>query len=59
MKAWDNVIAEEKSYIRLAVAEIPSTAKAIYRLVERAQVRSFKDKVLLRVGKWMFSMKIL
>lgn len=59
MKAWDNAIAEEKSHIRLAAAETPSTAKAICRLVERAQVRSFKDKVLLRVGKWMFSMKIL
>ncbi len=59
IKAWDNAIAEEKSHIRLAVAEIPLTAKAICRLVERVQVRSFKDKVLLRVGKWIFLMKIL
>ncbi len=51
MKAWDNAIAEEKSHIRLAAAEISSTAKAICRLVEY--------KLLLRVGEWMLSMKIL
>ena len=59
MKAWDDAIAEGKNHLKLAAPKTDSTAKAICRLVERAQVRSFKDKVLLRIGKWIFSMKIL
>ena len=57
MTTWDEAIAEEKLGVRLPTAD--STAKAICRLVERAHVRSFKDKILLRIGKWIFTMKIL
>lgn len=57
MTAWDEAIAEDKSDIEIPTAD--STAKAICQLIERAQVRSFKDKVLLRIGKWIFTMKIL
>ncbi len=57
MATWDEAIAEEKSGIRVPKAD--STAKAICQLIERAQIRSLKDKVLLRIGKWIFTMKIL
>ncbi|KAK3169321.1 hypothetical protein OEA41_008704 [Lepraria neglecta] len=57
MTTWDEAIAEEKLGVRLPTAD--STAKAICQLVERAHVRSFKDKVLLRIGKWIFTMKML
>lgn len=59
MTAWDEAIAEERSHIKLGLPTTDLTAKAICQLVERAQVRSFKDKVLLLVGKWIFTMKIL
>ena len=59
MKAWDDAIAQGKNHMKLAAPRTDSTVKAICRLVERAQVRSFKDKVLLRIGKRIFSMKIL
>lgn len=57
MTAWDEVIARGK--LSIGVPIVDSTAKAICQLIERAQVRSFKDKVLLRIGKWIFTMKIL
>jgi hypothetical protein len=57
MTTWDEAIAVEKFGVRLPTAD--STAKAICQLVERAHVRSFKDKVLLRIGKWIFTMKML
>ncbi len=57
MATWEEAIAEGKSGIRVPTAD--STAKAICQLIERAQIRSLKDKVLLRIGKWIFTMKIL
>jgi len=54
---WDEAIAEEKLGVRLRTAD--SAAKAICQLVEWAHVRSFKDKMLLRIGKWIFTMNIL
>lgn len=57
MTAWDEAIAVEKSGVRVPTAD--STVQAICQLLERAHVRSFKDKVLLRIGKWIFTMKIL
>lgn len=57
MTTWDDAIAEDRLGIRVQTAE--STAEAICQLIERTQVRSFKDKVLLRIGKWIFTMKIL
>lgn len=59
MMAWDDAIAQEKSHVKLETPKVDSTAKAICQLVERVQTRSFKDKVLLRIGKWIFTMKIL
>lgn len=55
--AWDKAIAVEKSGVRVPTAD--STVQAIYQLTERAHVRSFKDKVLLRIRKWIFIIKIL
>ena len=57
MTAWDKVIAQGK--LNIGALTVDSTAKAICQLIERAQFRSFKDKVLLRIGKWIFTMKIL
>ena len=57
MTSWDEAIAEDRLDIRVQTKD--STAKAICQLIERTQNRSFKDKVLLRIGKWMFTMKIL
>ena len=57
MTTWNEAITEETSGVRLPTTD--STARAICQLVERAQIRSFKDKVLLRIGKWIFTMKIL
>jgi len=57
MTAWDEAIAVEKLGVRVPTAD--STVEAICQLIERAHVRSFKDKVLLRIGKWIFTMKIL
>ncbi len=59
MTAWDEAIAREQSHIKLGTPKTDSTARAICQLIEGAQVRSFKDKVLLRIGKWIFTMKIL
>ena len=57
MTAWGEAIAQGK--LSIGVPMVESTAKAICQLIERAQVRSFADKVLLRIGKWIFTMKIL
>ena len=44
-----------KSYIELGVSTADSKVKAVCQLLERAQIRTFKEKVLLRVGKWTFT----
>ena len=59
MTAWDEAIAQEQCYIKLGAQKTDSAARAICQFIERAQVRSFTDKVLLRIGKWIFTMKIL
>lgn len=56
--AWDKVIAEEKGRIKLDVS-FKDTAKARCQLIERTQGRSFKDKVMARIGKWMYTLRIL
>ena len=59
MTAWNEAIAREQSHIKLETSKIDSTARAICQLIEKAQVRSFKNKILLRIDKWIFTMKIL
>lgn len=59
MATWDATIAQEKSRIQAGVPIADSTAKAICQLIERVHVRSFKDEVLLRIGKWIFTIKVL
>ena len=43
-----------RSHIEFGVSTADSSAKAICQLLERAQIRSFKDKVLFRISKWIF-----
>ncbi len=59
MMVWNYAIAQEKSHVKLETSKIDSTTKTICQLVERVQIRSFKDKMLLRIEKWIFTMKIL
>jgi hypothetical protein len=59
MTAWDEAIAQEQSHIKLETSKTDSTTRVICQLIEGTQVRSFKDKILLRIGKWIFTMKIL
>ena len=59
MTAWDEAIAREQSHIKLGTSKTDSTARIICQLIEGAQIRSFKDKILLRIDKWIFTMKIL
>ncbi len=59
MMIWNDAIAQEKSHVKLETSKIDSMTKTICQLVERVQIRSFKDKMLLRIEKWIFTMKIL
>ncbi len=59
MTAWDEAIAREQSHIKLETSKTDSTARVICQLIEGAQIRSFKNKILLRIDKWIFTMKIL
>ena len=59
MIAWEEAILQAKSQTKLQPQAIDSTAKAICRLTDRTEVRTFIDKVLIRIGKWMFAIKIL
>ena len=59
MTVWNEAVAQTKSLVNREAPKTDSTAQTICQLVERAQVRSFQDKVVLRIGKWVFSMKIL
>ncbi len=59
MTAWNEAIAREQSYIKLEISKIDSTTRVICQLIEKTQIRSFKNKILLRIDKWIFTMKIL
>lgn len=56
--AWDSTIAQGRGYIKLN-ASPKNLTKTICQLMERTQSRTFKDKVIMRIGKWIFTMKIL
>lgn len=51
MMIWNDAIAQEKSHVKLETSKIDSMTKTICQLVERVQIRSFKDKMLLRIEK--------
>lgn len=59
MEAWDQLYAHRKANTESKAPRPDSTAQAICQLVERAQMESFKDKVLSRIGKWVFTLKIV
>ena len=59
MIAWDEAVLQWESQAKAQSQAIDSTAKAICRLTERTEVRTFVDKVMVRIGKWMFAIKIL
>ena len=59
MMAWNEAVTQEKSQANPKTQMTHSTAKAICHLAERTANRSFRDKVIMRVGKWIFAMKIL
>ncbi len=59
MTAWNEAIAREQSHIKLKTLKIDSMIKVICQLIEKTQIRSFKNKILLRIDKWIFTMKIL
>lgn len=56
--AWDRTIAKGRGHMKLNPS-LQNVPKAICQLIEQTQARSFKDKVMLRIGKWIFTMKIL
>lgn len=58
MAAWDQAIAQERSLRGLRSSLTSNSAQAICRFIERSQVKSFKDKVLLRIGKLLFTIRI-
>ncbi len=51
MMIWNDTIIQEKSHIKLETLKIDLMTKTICQLVERVQIRSFKDKMLLRIEK--------
>ncbi len=57
--AWDEAITQKQSHIKLETLKIDSTTEIICQLIKRAQIRSFKNKILLCIDKWIFTMKIL
>lgn len=57
--AWNKSIAQEQSHIKLKTSKIDLTTKVICQLIKKTQVRSFKNKILLRINKWIFTIKIL
>ena len=57
MQDWSEAVAQEKARIQPLGKD--TYAKAVSQLIEMAQIRSFRDKVLLRIGQWMFTMKII
>jgi len=59
MTAWNEAIVREQSHIKLETSKIDSMTKVIYQLIEKTQIRLFKNKILLRINKWIFTMKIL
>jgi len=56
---WNKSIAQEQSHIKLKTSKIDLTTKVICQLIKKTQVRSFKNKILLRINKWIFTIKIL
>ncbi len=58
MAAWTKAKAQYKNNTTPGKKAAESTAKVIYRLAERTGVRSFNDKIILRIGKWLFALKI-
>lgn len=59
MTAWTEAVTQNKSQTKSETCMPDSTAKAICLLAERTEIRSFIDKILLRIGKWIFAMKIM
>lgn len=60
-KAWDDTMAREKDSpsIMASLTKVDSiTSIRLHQLLIRATDRCFKTQVILRIGKWMFAMKI-
>ena len=45
---------KSKSHIEFGVSIADSNTKVIRQFLQRAQVRTFKDKVLHRISEWIF-----
>ena len=56
MAAWDEELAPHDKRSEVTVNDM--VAKAICQLIDRTEARSFKHNVILRLGKWMFAIKI-
>ena len=57
MMAWTEVVTQKDN--RVPTTAKDASAKAICQIVERSQTRSFKDVVLSRLGKFLFTTRIL
>ncbi|MCJ1250108.1 hypothetical protein MMC30_007334 [Trapelia coarctata] len=61
-RAWDDTMAREKDSpsIIASLTKVDSiTSIRLHQLLVRATDRCFRTQVVLRIGKWMFAMKIL
>ena len=59
MDAWEKAVTQWKRQAKPEKRSGGSTAETIYLLAERTEVRTLKDKAVLRVAKWIFAVKIL
>lgn len=56
---WNEAVTQWKKQLQPGSRVEISTAKTICLLADRTEVKTFKDKALSRVAKWVFTMKIL